>query len=237
MSRSQPVAKNPSQRFMQWSGGKGNINYWDKENEEKVIVELPLTFLVLDELNTITGFSEADHSGFWSNEVKSLKQELVVKTKAGTKVRGKYADISDQLKAMGGKYTKSVYIAFYSNEKELIIGNFKFSGASLTAWIEFNKKFDVYSCAVKIIGSKPEKKGATNYFTPVFSTVEVSTETENESKILDTELQRYLKVYRDQKDEDLEAGGFEEVETIPNRSHEKEVEIEDIKIDLEDVPF
>lgn len=202
MSLSNPQIKNPATRFMQWRGGAdggGRITYYDKADEQEYEVDLPFRFTVLDELHTITGFSEKDHSGFWSNEVRDLKDKLVVRTKAGIVAQGTYGDISDGIKSKGAKYAKSVYIAFKDESGELVIGNIKFSGASLTAWIEFQKKFDVSVAAVTIEGGKKAKKGATIYFTPIIDGLNLNEQTKKEAVKLDEELQRYLNTYMAQK--------------------------------------
>lgn len=218
MSLSNPQIKNPATRFMQWRGGAdggGKITYYDKAEAQEYEVDLPFRFTVLDELHTITGFSEKDHSGFWSNEVRDLKDKLVVKTKAGTIAQGAYGDISDRIKALGAKYAKSVYIAFKDESGELVIGNIKFSGASLTAWIEFQKKFDVSVAAVSIEGGKKAKKGATIYFTPIIDGLNLNAQTKKEAIKLDEELQRYLNTYMTQKPA-ADDGDFTEDEDEPD---------------------
>jgi len=259
MSRSNPTAKNPATRFMQWRGGEdggGRITWYDKEAEEEKEVDLPFTFLVLDEFHTITGFSEKDHSGFWSNEVRDLKDELVVKTKSGTIARGKYDDIKDKIKALGAKYTKSVYIAFKDETGEFVIGNIKIGGAALTAWIEFQGKFDVNQVAV-MVTEKPKKakKGSTTYFVPVFEARNVSDATNNAAIALDKELQQYIGTYLSRKpeeddleevDDDVEIEDTDEPVEIPPAQEAKPVktkkaapkeEPEEDTIDLKDVPF
>lgn len=219
MSLSQPSIKNPATRFMQWRGGEeggGRVTYWDKEAEQEVEVALPFSFIVLDELNTITGFSERDQSGFWSNEVRSLQNDqLVVRTKSSIKERGKYADIADKIKAGGAKYAKSVYVAFKDDSGELAIGNIKIAGAALTAWIEFEKKFDVSQCAVFITETpKRAKKGKNTYFVPVFEGQNMSETTKSEAVKLDEELQQYLNSYFQRKP-DLDDSEQEEVDDGP----------------------
>lgn len=202
MSLSNPQIKNPATRFMQWRGGAdggGKITWYSKEDSQEYEVDLPFRFTVLDELHTITGYSEKDRSGFWSNEVRDLKDELVVRTKAGIVAKGAYSNISDGIKSKGAKYAKSVYIAFKDEEGELVIGNIKFSGASLTAWIEFQKKFDVSVAAVKIDGGKKAKKGATVYYIPVIEGMNLNEQTKKEAIKLDEELQRFLNTYMTRK--------------------------------------
>lgn len=197
MSRSSKSIENPARRFFKWKGKTGELAYWDKErgeSGENVIVPLPFTFLVLDELSTIRGFCKQDDSGFWSNEVKSTtKQPLTVRTKAGIKETGLYRD----LKTKGIKYAKSVYIAFRDENKQLHIGNIAFVGASLSAWIDFTKKNNVRKGAVTIRGASDElTNGDTRYYEPVFYySPKVSDEAEEAALELDRELQEYLRGY------------------------------------------
>jgi hypothetical protein len=217
MSRSQPKVTNPAKKFFQWSGGSeevekavkekgkeispakyegGKVVYYDKDEGINIEVDLPFTFLVLDELTTITGFHEPTQSGFWSNEVKDqMTGELVVRTKKGIVTRGTYADIKDEIKAQGGKYAKSVYIAFKDDEGELAIGNLKIAGAAMSAWIDFSKRFNLDECAVMITGAEQAKKGKNVYFTPIFEGRNVNSATDAIAKELDDKLQAYLSTY------------------------------------------
>lgn len=280
MSRSQPTAKNPATRFFQWAGGSeaikgkdgktiyegGKVVYYDKDNGINVEVDLPFSFLVLDELVTITGFSDSEQSGFWSNEVRDLKEsELVVRTKRGVRVRGSYNAIKDEAKSMGAKYAKSVYIAYKNDEGELVIGNIKMAGAALNAWIEFGKKFDTEKCAVMITEAQQAKKGKNVYFTPVFEGRNVNDATDKEAKALDDQLQSYLRTYLARvpdysnpvaTDDEDEPQADEENETVddapqpakaaqkapakataPPADDEEDDEPSSNKIDLKDVPF
>jgi len=222
MSRSKPTAKNPATRFFQWGGGEGKISYYDKEAEERIDVPFskkkPFIFLVLDELNTITGFSKGDQSSVWSNEVRDMsKESLAVRTGKGLKLRGVYKEIKGELAGIGGKYAKSVYIAYKNDEGELVIGHIKLAGAALSAWIDFNKKWDVYKVAIKLEDIKAETNGATKYFVPVFAGLPVSESTNNEAKELDNELQTYLGTYFSYKPSEEE-----EVETVQDDEVEEE---------------
>lgn len=275
MSLSRPQAKNPATRFMQWKGGAekisetvdgkkseryegGKLTWYDKEAKEDVEVKLPFSFMVLDSLHTVTGYSESSRSGFWANEVRNLKTEtLVVKTKQGSGVRtvasGTYDQIKDEIKSQGGKYTQSVYIAFKDDSGELAIGHLKISGAALTAWIEFQKKFDISKCAVFITDEpKLEKKGSNYYFSPVFDGQNMSESSKSAAVKLDEELQRYLDTYLSRKVEDEEdayATSVEELEddaeaTTDEPANEPAEATEapapkqdEDKINLSDVPF
>ena len=250
MSRSNPNIKNPATRFFQWRGGEeggGRVEYYDKATETSIDVKLPFTFLVLDELNIVSGFSQAEKSSFWSNEVRNItKDTLTVKTSGGTKGIGVWSQLGD-VKVKGAKYAKSVYVAFKDETGEFAIGNIKLMGTALSAWIEFQKNVDVDQCAVMITDApKKDKNGVNVYFTPVFEAREVSKETDNEAKVLDATLQAYLSSYLNRDpDEGVqyattvdELDEEDEVETVepPVETKSKDVSSDD-DIPLKNIPF
>jgi len=228
MSRSNPGLTNPAKHFFKWSGSKGKLVYYDKENKQEVEVKLPFTFMVLDQLATITGFCESDASQYWSNEVRSVaKEEFTVRTSNGTKQSGLYKDLAD-VRSKGAKYAKSVYIA-YKEGGEYHIGNLKASGAALTAWIELSNNHVVTNGKITLTGAEEAKKGATTYFTPTFEWQNAEKDEDEAAIALDKELQVYLSQY-------LSAAKFD-------RNQEEVVEdvvieeIGDELINLDDIPF
>lgn len=212
MSRSNNnVTANPCTRWFEWSGSTGQLKYWDKEKSENVFIELPFTFLVLDQLSTVTGYSDEAQSGIWSNEVRDLRNEpLTVRTKIGIIGKGLYNSVKG---LNGARFTKSLYIAYYDEAKQLQIGNLKATGACLSAWIEFSRGRNVYQGAVVLAGSTQAKKGATKYFIPNFEIKEaVSEATDNAAKELDKKLQTYLNEYLDVSHAEAEATQIEDME-------------------------
>lgn len=199
MSRSNSIEiKNPSTRFYEWSGENGALRYFDKSKGvkgERVTVPIPFNFLVLDTLSTIKGFSDADKSGYWSNEVRDLKKEvLIVKNKKGEQAKGLYSEISGSRNIVGAKYCQSVYVA-YKEGDNLILGNIQMTGSCLSSWIDFRKKNNVLKGAITIISADKATKGKTEYFVPVFAAKAVSEMTEAGAKELDKILQNYLTIY------------------------------------------
>jgi hypothetical protein len=186
---------NPAVRFFEWSGEEGLVKYYDKEKKEQIKLGLPFQFLVLDALSTISGYSDADKSGYWSNEIRDLKTELfVVRTKKGKQFEGTYAQLPSA-GLVGVKYAQSVYIAFKDENGISQIGNIKMMGSSLGAWIDFRKKAKIFDLAITITGSVKAKKGSTVYFVPTFETSEPSSNDNSIAVDLDKELQIYLKAY------------------------------------------
>lgn len=198
MSRSNNLEiKSPAKYHFEWVGSKGCLKYFDKSIGEKgdnVLVKLPFSFLVLDKLHTIKGFSDQDQSGFWSNEIRDVKKEtLTVRTKKGIVGTGVYSTLAHILN-QGAQYSQSVYIA-YKGEEGLVIANIQMTGSSIGPWIDFNKKVNVYKTAIVIKSALPAKKGTNNFFIPVFDVQEIAPNTEEKAIEMDKELQEYLTEY------------------------------------------
>jgi hypothetical protein len=198
MSRSNPNTRTTivHKRF-EWSGDKGVIKHYNAATKSTEEVKFPFTFLVLDELNTVGGYSDADRSGYWANDVRSTKKDiLTVRTKKGEQFSGTYDELKNKMGQFPGiKYAKHIYIA-YKDSGELVIGALKLLGAGVSAWIDFTKdleKGELESKAVVVIGkSELLKKGKTEYYKPLFQLTTVSEETNTDAIELDKQLQAWL---------------------------------------------
>lgn len=198
MSRSNPneEIKSPCTRFYEWSGSLGNFKFYDKELKQNVDVPLPFTFLVLDTCATVKGFNDATQSGYWSNEVKDIRKDLItVRSKKGTEMSGTWEQIKAKMASEGVEYVQSVYIAIKMNGKDLALANIQMKGSALSSWIEFVKANKIMECAVTVKSATPAKKGATKYFEPKFEAIKIKEETNLEAVKLDEVLQEYLKAY------------------------------------------
>lgn len=201
MSLSNPneQLQNVASKFYKWSGDSGCFTYYDKDNKTNVSVPIsskaPFTFIILDTLSTIKGYSDSESCGFWSNEVKNTKTEqLVVRTKSGVQAIGLYADIKDTIKAKGAKYCQSTYVAVKDNGV-LEIANIQLQGVALKAMGDFAKENKVMGVAVQVKSFTEGKKGKTTFKVPVFNLVKISEKTLAEATELDVKLQEYLKAY------------------------------------------
>jgi hypothetical protein len=222
MSRSNPTqnARNPSTRWFEWHGSKGQINYWDKEAKQRVFLNMPFTFLLLDELATVRGFHQASNSGVFANEVRDTRQEtlLVRAFEGGEIASGLYANIRDRVKAHGGYFQASCYVA-YKDGDALKIGNIGLNGATLSEWSEFKKRTNgLYDGAVTIFGYEDRKHGATDYRVPKFALKATAPETNEAAKKLDTELQTFLAGYlkRPRTDQTAKPAVAEEQPPLPD---------------------
>lgn len=183
MSLSNPQMMNPATKFLHWASQTneekgltaGTFYYYDKESKKNVTLELPLYMIVLDQLSTISGYHEGSGSGIFSNEVKFLNTEILnVRSFAqngGFRLIGKYSDISADIKANGGKFTKSVYAVIIQADSKLEVVNFQLHGASFAAWVEAAIKTDAYG--VKCVKFEEKKKGANKYQSPIFEALTV----------------------------------------------------------------
>lgn len=189
-----PNPTNPAVKFINWTGD-GNFRFYEPATKNEGVFDLPFTFLVLDQLNTIAGFSDDDNSGFWANEVRDIRSDmLTVRTKNGVRKTALYADLTDVM-AAGAKFAKSIYIAYYDDDKNLTIGNLKATGSFLGEWFDFGKANELYEIAVEVAGAEPAKKGKTEYFTPVLKARSISTETDDLAGDLQKQVQKYLNDY------------------------------------------
>lgn len=205
MSLSKPQIKNPCHKFIEFKGDSGDFRYWDKATEKNIIVEKPFSFIVLDELSTIKGFSDEYQCGIFSNEVHNLSEEtLSVRTfKGKTRITGKYSEIKGDIAAIGGKYCKSVYAALIGKDNQLELVNFQLSGIAFKAWLD--AVIDKSSFSVTVTGCDNGKKGKVEFKIPIYKQTEVATELIAKAVVMDKDLQAYLKEYAHQRAEKDEA--------------------------------
>lgn len=200
MSLSNPKPQNPCKKFIEFKGDSGIFQYWDKSAEKNVKLEYPVQFIVLDELSTISGYSEDCQSGIYSNEIHNLKtQTLNVKSfKGRISIIGKYADIKGDVVDAGGKFCKSVYAGLINgNNLELV--NFQLKGASFSGWVD--KVVDVAHKGVRVEKCLEGKKGKVVYQIPVFEEVSVDRALIDKAIVLDKTLQAYLSSYQKENEE------------------------------------
>lgn len=227
MSRSNNTEiPNPAVHFYNWNGDTGGFRYFDKslgEKGERVAVPLPFSFMVLDTLSTIKGYDDSSNSGYWSNEIRDIKRDiLTVRTKGGIASKGTYEQVITDRNCNGAKYCQSVYVAIKYGE-EMKIANIQMLGAALGAWIEFRKKNNVYTEAVTVSEFIEGRKGKTVYQIPVFKAIPASDDSAAIAMDLDKQLQEYLKVYFERTREQIAEVHLAEKVTAENVNQSAEV--------------
>lgn len=220
-------SKNPATKFLEWNSSNKCFSYYSKELKEKllsegktdkeikenkladVLVELPIKIQFLEEFHTIKGFHQVSDSSIYSNEIKTMSEELTVKSFKLQEplAKGLYNDIKHQVKSIGGKYGKSVY-ALLDGE----IVNFSLYGASITPFILYtsgDKKTNIKGHShlletnfIEVKDFVNKKKGVNKYTEPIFSLGETFTPEEN--KLADEKYQVIADYFkRDDKKEDV----------------------------------
>lgn len=204
---------NPAKQFIKVKGGE--LTYYDKESKQDVVVPSPIDFIVLDQLATVKGWSDADDSGYWSNEVRSVgSDELTIRTKNGVKETGIWKDIKGKPSVSGAKYNASIYIAHFVDGKAVLV-NLGLSGAALNAWIEFTQNADIKKNKVRLARWDDASKGSVKYKVPVFESTPMTGGERDQAIELDQQLQAHLTAYLTQEPiEKVESFGEADVEDL-----------------------
>ena len=219
LKREVTTTTNPTSKFLEWKSNNKSFSYYDKETKQNVEVKLPLTFIVLEEYHKISGFSDSDQTGIYSNEVLQIgTEEMEVRSYKGRIIaKGLYKDIKGAVNAAGGNYHKSIYAV--TKEGELI--NISLKGAAVSKWSKLVEKGAWKRLSdewISIESAEDHKKGMVKYSTPNFV---FNTSLSNaEFKIVEakaTELENYLTTYfaKDKAVEDVaELDGVEALESL-----------------------
>lgn len=197
LSNTKVSISSPVKRYYSWNGVEGKLSYYDKDKGEKIVVDLPFTFIPIDQLSCVEGYSAKHENGFRSNEVRStVKEELDVRWNRGnTIIKGLYSDIKAEVEKIGGKYHRSIYgVQQIDGQWEII--NIRLKGAGMSSWLNFDKRsqMSLEGLTITINQSDLKKTGMVKYYEPVFSAAQTSEETHGVAVELDVRLQDYFKV-------------------------------------------
>lgn len=200
---------NPAQnRFIEVQGKTGELRYFDKEigaKGENVNVPLPFFFIILKSFSKVTGYNSTN-GGLYSNEVERIDQEPLYvryfKDKDNLIAQGLYKDIKDRVtsRSVGGKFAKSIYIAYVNADKKLEIANLTLSGKTLYSFNEAMKKAqdegnNIYDCMfyIKKDGMK-FVDGQIPYHYPIFNYRVMDENAPKDKEALDLSEQMYDEV-------------------------------------------
>lgn len=162
---------NPAKKIYKWVGEHKKFSYYIKETKENVLVDLPLRFLTLGRpLFCVKGYNEKLSLGLYSNEVRSVKDEMVVRYFDKNQpiiAKGVWADVKEKAGNVGGKYHLSVY-GYDLENKEII--NLEIKGNGIGEWGDLFKKCSsrLADEIVIVKGFKDGKKGNVKYTYPIF---------------------------------------------------------------------
>ena len=236
-------AINPAQKFIEWKGSTGRFVYYDKLRENPdgstgAQITLPETMhiMFITDLSTFAGFSDADQSGIWANEVRNLSKDLLsVRTRKGELATGLYKDIADKVKNAGGKFAKSIYcMLLLGKDQEPEFVNFKLYGSAVGPWIDFvNNTYgrktmeDGYSIKLST-NPLPQKKGSNTYSIPEFERIDTK---QLPQAIIDKGIQAYKdlaeyhasKLHNDKERIELGGGDIDLNQTFTDDTYTPEV--------------
>jgi hypothetical protein len=217
MSRlERPEAKNanPATKFLEWKSNEKCFEFYDKENKEKVLVDLPLKIAFLEHYHTVKGFHEPTQTGIYSNEVYSIGyEEMTIKTFKGLEIfEGIYKAGKDKIKKAGANYHRSIYGVFENGDivnialKGSSIGGIKpekaKDGKHHNGYSDFvkNNEHDFEKKWIVIDKVAEGKSGSITYSIPVFSMTEDFSEDEDLMVISAArELQEFVNSRKDAK--------------------------------------
>jgi hypothetical protein len=198
----QTPQSNPATKFIDWKSNDKSFSYYDKDKKENVTINLPFTFLVLDEMHTVKGWNDATSSAIYSNEVKFIsKEEMTVKPFKGNEIaKGLYKDIKEKIVSAGGHYCKSIYIMLQDGT----LANIQLKGSAVQSWGEFTQKSRTRLSEewVQVATAREGKKGAVKFNVPEFTFLRSlsDSESENADEAFNT-LESYLKTYLNKVEE------------------------------------
>lgn len=214
---------NPATKFLSWKSNEKCFSYYDKEAQANVDLQLPLKFVVLDELSSVKGWSDSLGGQIISNEVKFISREPMTAKcyhkngkgeKATTEIaKGLYKEIKEKVNSAGAKYHKSVYVML----EDGTLANIQMKGACVQKWGEFTQKTknrlpDEWIVVEKAVDGK---KGAVKFTTPEFKFLKSLNDDEaNQADECFNVLEAYLKPYLAKAEpavEDIEVVDEEEV--------------------------
>lgn len=250
MSRTRPTEglRRPCKKYIKFNGGRdpedekpldGKFSYHVKD-EGDFDAELEEPFILLDgfefdsQLISVTGYSKAHKVYAWSNEVRSINDEIVVRLfdKGKTVVaKGPYTDIKQEVNELGLKFTRCIYLVKAGSNE---IQHLALSGAAFSEWAQ-QIESDPESCRkryVRFTGSKADKQGTVKFWRPSFEFGdEISEEHGKLADEADERLQEYLNSYFKKDPKQTPVYDREETNTdswafIPVESYDSEDERE-----------
>lgn len=190
---------NPAKKFFKWESDNKTFSYYDKEEKENVLIELPLEFVLIGKpLIAIKGYNSKLKKWFYSNEVQSINDELTVRyydKNIDPIAVGKWKDIKETVDVKGAKYHLSIY-GYNLIQKEII--NISIKGLGVGEWYDLQKNWGnrLADEIVSIKSYKDGKSGSNSFTYPSFS-LKRSISDDELDEVFDalTTLKSYLKKY------------------------------------------
>jgi hypothetical protein len=134
---------NPAKKFYKWESENKTFSYYHKgetkEESKNILIDLPFRFVTLGRpLFCVKGFNEKLKLGLYSNEVRSVKDEMTVRYFDKNQpiiAKGIWEDVKGPADNVGGKYHLSIY-GYDLDNKEII--NIDVKGNGIGEWGNLN---------------------------------------------------------------------------------------------------
>lgn len=198
--------QNPATRFFEWGARQGGISWYDKKKKERIAVELPFRFLVLEQVSTIGGGKivgtgkNKQFIRYWSNALPKFdinRATFFVRSEEGPVGQGIYNECKT---IPGAKLVAGLYIAYHDDDGRLTIGHLKLEGSARNTWFDFTKGRNVETGVITLTrGTEETDQNDNVYYLPRFQQSDaVTPETESAALALAGELGTYLTAHYQQ---------------------------------------
>lgn len=190
------------------------------EEGKNVMIEMPFTFVWLENATSFTGYNEASGKGIYSNEVlseqltkemfpkkqgegvedyyKRIKSYMKLTAKMDKDViaEGLYKDIKNDVVAQGGKFCMPVYALLQTNEGTETV-RILMTGGSVETWLPFQDRSKLKNLAVSCNGSVEKERGSNQYEAPKFQYVTATPQLLKEADAAAAKVEEYFKYILD----------------------------------------
>lgn len=213
---------NPAKKFYKWESENKTFSYYHKgetkEESKNVLVDLPFRFVTLGRpLFCVKGFNEKLKLGLYSNEVRSVKEEMTVRyfdKNQPVIAKGIWEEVKGPADNVGGKYHLSIY-GYDLDNKEII--NIDVKGNGIGEWGNLFKRSSARLADEIVIvkGYKDGKTGAVKYTYPTFELERAVSDDELDEVIeaLDTLKSFHTEYFKNKNvepDESIDTGGLQD---------------------------
>ena len=203
MSRSkyQNRTSDPAQIIMQWRAEEGLFKTTNLITKESGELPPPISFIVLDELQAVKGWSTKYDCGIYSNMWKGTEPghfKVKVRNRGGNDfpITGKWHEIKDKVKAAGGRWIKIIYALMHIKENEnykIKIVKIELQGLALANYVESIK--NPYTGVIEINNLVKITRLGKNYLIPEFQNKPLENKFKDEIEAIAVEKDKELQIY------------------------------------------
>ena len=187
MGRSTPSTwvPNPAKITVEYTGEHGVFRVYDKENKERIDLDVPFRFVWVETMVSVIGFSEKFNKRLVSNELSRTKartehfdifyfEEKNGKAERVTVLSGPYKEIKDEARSLGATYAFVVYAVAKGSNGPIKDGDLiriVMNGSCRNAWIDAGP--ERWPGGIEFFDVVKKKKGKTEYLEPMFRQLDV----------------------------------------------------------------